>query len=272
MYVDEVYKVLCKIDLSKACGPDGIPGWLLREGAPWPAEPITKLYSMSLQSGPLPRDWRRANVAPVFKKSNKHSLSNYHPASLMSLVVKYLDCLVDARLSEFIKLSRCQRGFHRGHSCETQLLATTHERAKSLNKGVSTHVDFSKAFDSAPYQRLLMKLDCMGNQEQSPQLDCSIPSWSIESRELLLKVSPLSGWRWYEEFHRGPFLGPYISMILMLVWPQLFVSNLQMTVQFLGSSQIWKTVMISRQISTGSITGHNHGNLILTNPNAKSWQ
>ena len=77
--VDEVYKVLCGIDPSKACGPDEIPGRLLREGAPWLAEPITKLFSMSLQSGSLPRDWRRANVAPVFKTGNKHSSSNYRP-------------------------------------------------------------------------------------------------------------------------------------------------------------------------------------------------
>ena len=77
--VDEVHKVLCRIDPSKACGPDEILGRLLREGAPWLAEPITKLFSMSLQSGSLPRDWRRANVAPVFKRDNKHSSSNYRP-------------------------------------------------------------------------------------------------------------------------------------------------------------------------------------------------
>ena len=49
--------------------------------------------------------------------------------------------------------------------CQTQLLAVTHKWAKSLNKGVSIHViylDFSKAFVSVPYQRLLMKLDCEG--------------------------------------------------------------------------------------------------------------
>ena len=73
--VDEVYKALCRINPCKACGPDEIPGQLLREEAPWLAELITKLYAMSLQSVSLPRDWRRANVAPVFE-NGKHSPSN----------------------------------------------------------------------------------------------------------------------------------------------------------------------------------------------------
>ena len=72
---DAVFEVLCKIDPSKACGPDDIPGRLLKEGAPWLAEPLTQLYNLSLQSGVLPRDWRRANVTPVFKKGDKHSPS-----------------------------------------------------------------------------------------------------------------------------------------------------------------------------------------------------
>ena len=84
-------------------------------------------------------------------------------------MVKCLERLVYERLSEFLdvnnKLSSRQHGFCRGHLCQTQLLGTTHEWAKSLNKGVSTRViylDFSKEFDSVPRQRLLMKLDCMG--------------------------------------------------------------------------------------------------------------
>ena len=32
---EDVYESLCKIDTSKACGPDEVPGCLLREGAPW---------------------------------------------------------------------------------------------------------------------------------------------------------------------------------------------------------------------------------------------
>ena len=95
--------------------------------------------------------------------------SNYRPISLTSPVVKCLEHLVHARITEFFngnnKLDCHQHRFFKGHSCQTQLLAMTREWEKSLDRGVSTHViylDFSKAFDSVPHQRLFMKLDCMG--------------------------------------------------------------------------------------------------------------
>jgi len=43
-----------------------------------------------------------------------------------------------------------QYGFHPGHSCETQLLATIDDLVKDFNAGYQTDVillDFSKAFD-----------------------------------------------------------------------------------------------------------------------------
>ena len=43
----EVYEELCKIDINKACGPDEIPGRLLKKGAAWLMEPISKLFTMS---------------------------------------------------------------------------------------------------------------------------------------------------------------------------------------------------------------------------------
>ena len=97
---DAVFEVLCKIDPSKACGPDDIPGCLLKEGAPWLAEPPTQLFNLSLQSGVLPRDWRRANITLVFKKGDKHSPSNYRPISLTTLVVK---CLEHTKILEFLE-------------------------------------------------------------------------------------------------------------------------------------------------------------------------
>ena len=166
---NDVYEELCKINPHKACGPDDIPGRILKEGAAWIAEPLSKLFTMSLSTGTLPHDWRKANVTPIFKKGSRHSLSNYRPVSLTSLVVKTLERLVHTRVTKFLtsynKLCPLQHGFRKGHSCQTQLLATMHEWASSLDKRNSTHaifLDFSKAFDSVPHQRLLLKLENIG--------------------------------------------------------------------------------------------------------------
>ena len=119
---NEVYEDLCRIDPTKASGPDEIPGRLLREGAPWIADPLLSLFNASLKSGRLPRDWTRVNITPIFKKDNKHGPKNYHPVSLTSLVIKRL---IQRRLVNFLnnndKLDPLQHGFRQAHSCQTHL-------------------------------------------------------------------------------------------------------------------------------------------------------
>ena len=58
-------------------------------------------------------------------------------------------------------LVKYQHSFRKKLSCETQIISTEEEIARSLDKGEQTDLiimDFSKTFDSVPNQRLLMKL------------------------------------------------------------------------------------------------------------------
>ena len=54
-----------------------------------------------------------------------------------------------------------QHAFYKGRSCTTQLCTVIHDWSKSLNQGLQTDVfilDFAKAFDSVPHQRLKANL------------------------------------------------------------------------------------------------------------------
>ena len=196
---EEVCHPLNKIDVQKSSSPDGIPGRLLREGAPWIVQPLSTLFNLSLKSGTLPTDWRSSNITPIFKKGSKHTPSNYRPVSLTCITIKILEQLVHKRIGDFLnkhnKLSPQQHGFRANHSCQTQLLEAVHQWCEALNHRSSTHLvflDFAKAFDSVPHCRLCLKLDNIGirsplltwikafltNRHQRVVVDGSFSTWA----------------------------------------------------------------------------------------------
>ena len=67
----EVFDHLSSIDISKACGPDAIPGFLLKAGAEFICSPLSFLFTTSMRTASLPKDWVTANVVPVFKRDDR---------------------------------------------------------------------------------------------------------------------------------------------------------------------------------------------------------
>ena len=79
-----VFKLLDKIDVSKASGPDCIPGRILQNLARELAPVLHLIFEQSLNTGDLPAAWTLANVAPIFKKGSKLQAVNYRPVFLAS--------------------------------------------------------------------------------------------------------------------------------------------------------------------------------------------
>ena len=69
--IDEVTKALRAIDPNKAYGPDQIPGRLLKECASESVPSPTQLINLSLRTGRVPKEWKCANIVPIFKKGRK---------------------------------------------------------------------------------------------------------------------------------------------------------------------------------------------------------
>ena len=123
----------------------------------------------SLNTGVVPRDWRTANVAPIFKKGSRSSPGNYRPVSLTSVTCKVMEQIVKDAIVDHLDQNRLmrksQRGFMRGRSCTTNLISFLDRITEALDNGEPADViflDFAKAFDKVPVARLLEKVRAHG--------------------------------------------------------------------------------------------------------------
>ena len=133
--------------------------------APELAPIVHAIFTQSLDTGELPRGWSLANVAPIFKKSNRVLAENYRPVSLTCITCKLLEHIVCRHILDHVEdhkiLTNLQHGFRSGRSCETQLITTTHDLLSSFNSKSQIDVailDFSKAFDTVPHAVGLSRL------------------------------------------------------------------------------------------------------------------
>ena len=116
-------------------------------------------------------DWRDANISPVFKKGDRHQAENYRPVSLTSISCKLLEHILYSHIlkhfEQYNVLTQLNHGFRSGYSTETQLLVTLQDLFKSFDQNIQVDVailDISKAFDTVPHDKLLLKIDLYGIQ------------------------------------------------------------------------------------------------------------
>ena len=146
---------LQSLDTSKASGPDGIPAIVLKQCARVLATPLAKLFNLSLKQGYFPVKWKEARVQPAFKKGDHSYVTNYHPISLLPIVAKVLESLVNRHLMQNLEgnqlLSDTQYGFRSKRSTADLLSLATEVWLRSLDEYGESRVvslDISKAFDS----------------------------------------------------------------------------------------------------------------------------
>ena len=81
-----VFKLLSKLDVTKATGLDQISNKVLKLAAPVIYKQLTDLFNLSLKSREYPDDWKLAKVSPVFKAGERNDPNNYRPISVLSTI------------------------------------------------------------------------------------------------------------------------------------------------------------------------------------------
>jgi hypothetical protein len=164
-----ILKKLAGLRPDSAPGPDKISPRILKELRFELVEPLRKLFTKSMQTCTVPKDWKTAVVTPIFKKGAKSDPGNYRPVSLTSVPCKIMEGVIKEHMMEHLTknklISDSQHGFVAGRSCTTNLLTFQEEITKYLDDGIPVDVfylDFAKAFDKVPHGRLLIKLESKG--------------------------------------------------------------------------------------------------------------
>ena len=142
--INEVQRMLQKLDANKTSGVDKIPARLLKETAHMFAVPLSMLYNLSFKHGQVPELWKHANVTPIHKDGDREPVEHYTGISLLTIPGKCQERIVYnavyRQVIEFIHSSH--HGFLNGRSCTTQLLLVHHGWSKALDNSGQVDVVF----------------------------------------------------------------------------------------------------------------------------------
>ena len=125
---------------------------------------VPALVALSWFSGVIFSSWKKARLAPIFKKDDETDIGKYRPVSLLSVPGKIMESELYSTLVRHIFKSNNLSGHIvpgiRPNPCWYTLHGVVEESCGLSNAVAAAFGNFKKAFDSVHHDILLKKLNC----------------------------------------------------------------------------------------------------------------
>ena len=157
------------LDLSKASGSDCISVVVPKNCELELSYILAELFNKWLKESCFPDCWKVSLVIPVFKNVEERSTAkNYRPVSLLSVVSKVLEKLVNNRIVDHLEkcvFSDLRYGFRSFHSTADLITVVFDRIPRAFNRSGATRavaLDISKVYDRVWHVTLLHNLKSYG--------------------------------------------------------------------------------------------------------------
>ena len=162
----EIQDTIKEMKKGTAAGPDGLPSDLFHKGTDVLVKFLHPLFNKVYSCGQYPESWTKAMIYPLHKKGHRGSVDNYRSISLLNVLSKIYNTIINKRLSKFCDendiIPEAQAGFRKGYSTTDNIFTLQSLVQKYLTKQrgrfYTLFVDFSKAFDCVNRSKLLYLL------------------------------------------------------------------------------------------------------------------
>lgn len=219
---DVAEKQLSKLSVSKACGPDNVPNWILKEFSHILAEPVCMLINSSLTEKRLPSLWKSANVTAIPKNRILDDINkDLRPISLTPTVSKIAE---DYVVREHVKpailkhIGQDQYGCIPDSSTTHALINLLHSWTKATDNNKAdvrvVFLDYRKAFDLIDHNILISKLSNYGINPHIVNWICDFLTDRLQRVKLVDNC--YSEWRSVPAgVPQGTKLGPWLFIVMI---------------------------------------------------------
>jgi hypothetical protein len=233
----ELIKIIKSLTPKNSSGPDLLSNRMLKKEMYAFSRLLKPMINDCISNGIFPTVLKEANIIPVYKKGPKACLDNYRPISLLPVLSKVFEKVLNAQITQVIDngfIDDNQFGFRKGHSTEDAVIKFVDEIERELGKKnhvASVFIDVSKAFDSCDHQILMKKIERTGLDNTGLSLMANY----LKDRKQIVIVKGKNGGSFVINIGvgQGTILGPTLFKIYIM---DLHLHTKLFTVKFADDS------------------------------------